>query len=45
MKKAKSLLAMLLTCILVFSIFTVSFAEDKVTAEAEPNESLSLIHI
>lgn len=39
MKKAKSLLAMLLTCILVFSIFTVSFAEDKVTAEAEPNES------
>ncbi|MBR3620978.1 MAG: hypothetical protein IKN56_05670 [Clostridia bacterium] len=38
MKKAKVLLAALLTCILVFSIFTVSFAEDKVTAETEPNE-------
>jgi hypothetical protein len=37
MKKAKALLAALLTCILVFGIVTVSFAADKSTAEVEPN--------
>ena len=39
MKKAKALLSALLACVLVFSIFTVCFADDPVAAETEPNDT------
>ena len=39
MKKAKSLLSVLLTCIIALSIFTLAFADTANVAETEPNDN------